>query len=193
MPICRIVKSQRGFGTLPVTDFSRDESLAADLRLCHGVYNSLNLAPNQLTETQSLLDKETIKTQVPFSIFFEGLRTNNTFINRMSDSFMVELLQLAKNKRITICLVKINHKNKDHCIPSGRWYLNFIDSLIRRKVDCEVEYSKIRAEEFQVLDTLKLAFNRLYLESGSLYELNVDSNNYREFLDYFNNYKVKSE
>lgn len=148
---------------------------------------------NQLSDTQSVIEKENIRAHLPFNIFFEGVRTNNTFINRIPDSFMLELLQIAKSKGVGICLVKISHKNKNHCTPSGTWYLNFFKSLAQRSLDCEVEYSSIKAEDFNILDTLKLAFNRLYVDSGSFYDLNVDSSNYNEFLDYFNNYKVKTE
>ena len=193
MPNYRVIKNQSANTNITTTDYGKDESLTADLKLSHSLYQSLHQNKSSLSDNTHMVLKENIKEHLPFNIFYEGIRTNNTFVNRMPDSFMIELLQIAKNKNINICFVKINHKNKNHCIPAGPWYVNFFKSLIQKSLECEIEYSMIKAENLAVIDTIKLAFNKLYLESGNFYDLNADSANYKEFLDYFNNNKVKTE
>ncbi len=163
-----------------------------DFLLSQAYENSLFLSKNKLSKSQYFIEKDNIEHHTPFNIFFEGLRTNNEFVNSIDKILLIELFKLAKNKNIDLCFVKIKHSNKNHCLAGGKWYFNFFKTFLQKSTEVNVEFSVLKANNVQVLDSISLKHKNLYINSGDFFGLDIDSNRYKEFLDYYSNNKVKS-
>ena len=155
--------------------------------------NSLYLDQQRLNSFQTVLTQKQIKDHSPFTLFFEGLRTNNTFVNKPNQYLLVSLFKLANSAQTDFCFVKLKHSNKSHCESAGRWYINFLASLIQVSNNVEIEYAVVKAEEIKTLDAFNLKFKSLYLANNEFYGIDVNSTRYRDFLDYYTHNKVKSD
>jgi hypothetical protein len=142
--------------------------------------------PNSLTEKTKLSAEELIRCgDAHFHLFFEGLKTNNSFVLAIDPLLIVALFKLLGGAGYTLAFAKIVHENKS--------YANACENSLAYLCRCMVQLTNtvtfdtivIPKNQLTLLDSAILAHKKLFESKPSLNILTKDSEFYRQFLDYY--------
>jgi hypothetical protein len=172
--------------------FFRDNNKLSDYTLGFSLKNSLFLTKEEI-ENDSKNKEKGIKTfekieefsfYAPFLIFYEGMSTNNTFVNNIDRFLLFQIFDEIKKNKLNLVLVKIYHDNKNlaNGCENGMWH--FIKCLFQLKNDVFVKFEVLHHNDIKVLDTIILSFKQLMNSDKKLCILEKEIS-YKQFLDYY--------
>jgi hypothetical protein len=133
-----------------------------------------------------MIPEEFIKFgDVNFHIFFEGCRTNNTFVLAIDPMIIISLFKLVSSSKHTLAFAKIVNQNKAYANSCEGSLMSFFRCMLQFKNEVSVDCLFIPKAQLTVMDSVILAHKKIFESKPSLNILSKDSDFYRQFLEYY--------
>lgn len=123
-----------------------------------GVLSDYGQCLNQLRSSHSqaptgeIVRKEKFPSQKNSVIFYEGLITNNYFVQDIDDLLQFELFNIAREGQMNLRFLKIFHQDKQDCVPSGNIFVILFKTFSLLSNSLSVSCAEIEHKELQVMD-----------------------------------------
>lgn len=169
--------------------YRRNEGMMADVIRDVGLTESLPTdltRPKNLSEMTKLSNEELIRHgDANFHLFFEGLKTNNSFVLALDPMLVVALFKLLGTAGHTLAFAKIVHENKSYANACENSIFYLARCLLQLSNPVTFDCLSIPKSQLTLLDSAVLAHKKLFDAKPSLNILSKDSEFYRQFLDYY--------
>ena len=147
------------------------------------LYKALFLKDLKNQENKSL-KKINFLHRAPFCVFYEGLRTNNSFVKNLDRFFTFQIFNEMKEKQLDLVVVKIFHLNKNMANGCQNGFLHFLKSLFQFSNKVFIKFEILKNEDVKIIDSIVLSFKKLMASDKKLLVLDKDID-YLKFLDYY--------
>lgn len=163
--------------------FFENMKLLSDYLNPFSLFNSLFLKNKEDLKKEDF-QKVNFLHRAPFCVFYEGLRTNNSFVKNLDRFFTFQIYDEMKNNKLDLVLVKIFHSNKNFANGAQNGFLHFFKTLIQLQNKVYIKFEIMKCEDVKVTDTIVLSFKRLMGSDKKLLVLDKDVD-YEKFLNYY--------
>lgn len=115
-----------------------------------------------------MIQEEDIRSNTPFNLFYEGLRTDNRVVSKPNKYIIYFLSHIAKKYSMPICFVKIYHYNKKFCAVRDTPLFQLFRMIFQSTDEVRLDFKLITPDKINGSEEILDSFKDLYTEYPSL-------------------------